>query len=211
MILDAHSHTLPSCPGTAIVSSGVDDWHPLPGHIYAVGIHPWHIVDDGEEQLARLEAILQSDASGQIRMMGEMGLDKRRGPALDIQQDVFAKQIALSHSYGMTVVVHDVHAMTEILALRHAHRSTMPWLIHGFRGGPEQARQYLRAGCHVSLGSHYRADTLLALPPDELFLESDDNPDTLAALYDDVARCLRLPVETVEQRVNDNILRFLDV
>lgn len=210
MILDVHTHALPQQPGTAIVSTNADKWQPQPGQWYALGIHPWDIEEDGQRQLEQLRFILSSDVSGQIQMLGEMGLDKLRGPALEIQRSVFIEQLEISLSIGKKPVIHDVHCMTEILAVRRELRTKQPWLIHGFRGGPEQAQQYLRAGCHLSLGLHYRPDTLLSLPMDELFLESDDNPEMLDKLYTDVSLRLNLPVQALKQQVNDNVLHLLN-
>lgn len=210
MILDVHTHALPQQPGTAIVSTNVDKWQPQPGQRYALGIHPWDITEDGQKQLDQLRLILSSDASRQIWMLGEMGLDKLRGPALDIQRSVFVEQLKISLSIGKKPVIHDVHCMSEILAVRRRLRTTQPWLIHGFRGGPEQARQYILAGCHLSLGLHYRLDTLLSLPLDEFFLESDDHPELLEKLYADVSRQLNLPVQVLKQQVNDNVLHLLN-
>ena len=216
MILDVHTHTLPPQPGTAIVSIRSSEWAvqqgawtPQPGHWYAVGLHPWDIVGDGEEQLRLLRSLLLSDTSGQIQMVGETGLDKRRGPSMEIQRAVFVEQLKTAHSIGKIPVVHDVRCMAEILAIRRELHYTEPWLIHGFRGGPEQAQQYLRAGCHVSLGVHFRSDTLLSLPPNELFLESDEHPEKLQALYDDVSQLLNMPVQAIKQQVNDNVLHLL--
>ena len=210
MILDVHTHTLPQQPGTAIVSSSVENWRPESGQWYAVGIHPWDIIADGREQLERLRTLLQEDSSGQIRMLGEMGLDKLRGPALNIQREVFMEQLKIAHSIGKNPVIHDVRSMAEILAVRRELRTSQPWLIHGFRGGPEQARQYLRAGCHVSLGPRFRPDTLLSLPLDELFLESDEAPDNLETLYGEVSHHLNIPVQTLKSQVNDNVFRLLN-
>ena len=216
MILDVHTHTLPLQPGTAIVSISSGEWAAQQGawtpqreHKYAVGLHPWDIVGDGEQQLQLLRSLLLSDTSGQIWMVGETGLDKRRGPSMEIQRAVFIEQLKIAHSIGKIPIVHDVHCMAEILAIRRELRHTEPWLIHGFRGGPEQARQYLRAGCHVSLGLHFRPDTLLSLPPDELFLESDEHPEKLQALYDDISQQLNMPVQALKQQVNDNVLHLL--
>ena len=210
MILDVHTHILPLQAGTAIVSVSPDNWLPQPGHWYALGIHPWNIVGNGEEQLRQLRSLLLSDTSEQIRMLGEMGLDKLRGPAMEIQRSVFLEQLKIALSIGKKPVIHDVHSMTEILAVRRELRFTQPWLIHGFRGGPEQARQYLHAGCHISLGPHFRPDTLLSLPFDELFLESDNHPERLQALYDDVSTLLNIPIQTLKQQVNDNVLHLLN-
>lgn len=210
LITDAHTHLLPAVAGTAIVSvSLTDGFKPQPGHHYAVGIHPWDIEGDGIRQLDALRSLFAHDISGRLCMLGEAGLDKRRGPAWNIQLAVFSEQARLAHSFGKTLVVHDVHATSELLSVRRTLGITTPWLVHGFRGSPEHARQYLRAGCHLSLGPRYRPETLMALPPDELFLESDDDIDSLDTLYADVAGRLRRPVESLKQQVNDNILHHL--
>lgn len=209
LIRDVHTHQLPSEVGTAIVSVDAADWQPVDGQLYAVGLHPWTLSEEWGQQMEQWQSVLRSDFAGQIVMAGETGLDRLRGASLLVQRKVFEEVVRTAEERALPSVIHDVHAMAEVLAVRKALSASMPWLIHGFRGGPEQAAQYLRAGCHISLGRHYNPTTLLALPSDELFLESDAHPEDLDALYAEVAERLGRPVDVLRGQVNDNITKVL--
>ena len=213
-ICDIHTHSLPNKTGSAIVSLSPQDFLSLTedekeGNLFAVGIHPWDIENDGSEQLMQLKTLLSGDEAKRIVMLGETGLDKTRGAQPDIQRSVFISQIEMALALGLVPVIHDVRSMQEIIHIRKSLHISAPWLIHGFRGKPEQAQQYLRAGCHLSLGVHYNKETLLSLPAEEILLESDDNPDALTALYEQAAADLGISTESLRQLVDSNIRRLL--
>ena len=215
LVTDVHTHNLPETEGSAIVSLNPQDFLNLTPeqrqtNLFAIGIHPWYIEGSGAEQLSLLESVLQGEDISSIVMLGEMGLDKKQGANPDIQRSVFISQLELALRYDKIPVIHDVRSMQEILQLRKSLHFTSPWLIHGFRGGAEQAQQYLRAGCHLSLGMHYKTETLLSLPANEIFLESDDNFPGLASLYERVARELNTTVAALSQQVSDNVMRLLE-
>lgn len=211
LIFDVHAHSLPAEPGTAIVSvSPQPDFMPSEGQLYAVGLHPWDVDNDWPEQVECIEALYRHTAHrSQLVMMGEMGLDRLRGADLTLQSQALAAQLKMAESIGKIPIIHDVHCMAELLALRRELRCQLPWLVHGFRGGPEQMRQYLRADCHVSLGAHFRSDTLLALPHDELFLESDDDAPSLPFTYERAASLLGLTTRDLRLHVSRNICRLM--
>ena len=213
-VTDVHAHALPPKAGSAIVSLDPREFLTISPeekekNLFSVGIHPWHIQGDGSEQLSLLRSILEGDDTARIVMLGEMGLDKIQGAPADVQRSVFISQLQMAACFGLVPVIHDVRSMQEILHIRRSLHLTGPWLIHGFRGKPEQAGQYLRAGCHLALGTHYRKETLLALPAEEIFLESDNNPAALAPLYEQAAADLGTTVGSLEELVGSNIERLL--
>lgn len=210
LISDVHTHSEPLVAGTAVVSLSVTKgWMPHEGQLYAAGLHPWDVDEHWAERVEELRELYRSPSSGQLVMIGEMGLDKLRGGDYGLQRRALTEQLEIAESIGRIPVIHDVRSMNELLSLRRELRCQLPWLIHGFRGGAEQARQYLRAGCHLSLGQHFREDALRALPVEEIFLESDDLPDSLAVAYALAASVTGLSAETLRQHVNDNVLNLL--
>lgn len=186
-IINIHTHTEPSIAGTAIMSNG---------------IHPWHIDATWRETFAEY-----AEQAKNLLFIGESGLDKMRGPSLDEQREVFVEHIRLSESLGKPLVVHCVKAMQEVLALHSELQPTQPWIIHGFRGGIEQAEQYRKAGLHLSFGLHFNPEALRATPLDELFIESDEAD--IHAVYTAISQCLALPIDQLQQQVNANVLRLL--
>ena len=186
-IIDIHAHHQPSVPGTAIMSNG---------------IHPWQIDETWKETFNTY-----AQEAKNVLFIGESGLDKVKGPELEIQREVFIEHIRLSEALGKPLIVHCVKAMQEVLQLHKEMQPTQPWIIHGFRGGKQQAEQYRSAGLLLSFGLHFNDEALRATPLDELFVESDE--DDINTVYTAISDCLGLPVETLKNQVNTNIQRLL--
>ena len=186
-IIDVHTHAEPSIPGTAIVSNG---------------IHPWAI-DEGWRTLFAAYA----ENAENLLFIGESGIDKLRGPSVEIQCEVFEEHIRLSESLSKPLVVHCVRAMQEVLEVHRTMKPCQPWIIHGFRGKLVEAQQLLRAGLHLSFGLHFNEEVLKSMPMEELFVESDEAD--IETVYDAVAKCLGQPKDVLKKQVNDNVLRLL--
>ncbi|MGN1252529.1 MAG: TatD family hydrolase [Muribaculaceae bacterium] len=134
----------------------------------SVGIHPWH-ADTGDIEAVR--ALALSDP--RVVAIGECGLDRFRGPSIDIQQEVFEKHILLSEELRLPLVIHCVRAYSDLLALRKKHTPVQPWIIHGFRGKPELAQQLVRQGLYLSLGHLHNLAVPASVPSPHLLRETD--------------------------------------
>ena len=143
-ILDIHTHVLPQVPGTALVCIGCG---PLPeneeGHWFSAGLHPWDVTEDFENQLDALEILL---ANPWVPAVGECGFDTLKGPSHDLQEQAFIRQIELSERYAKPMILHVVRDFDSVIRLRRTLKPEQPWLIHGFRGGPEQCGQHRSDG-----------------------------------------------------------------
>ncbi|MDE6543129.1 MAG: TatD family hydrolase [Muribaculaceae bacterium] len=166
---DIHSHT----PGDGRVLS-VDVTDPAdvarlePGQYFTAGVHPWNA--DKPVDWAMLGELLGSPFCVGI---GECGLDRRRGPDLDVQEEVLRRQLDMARSSGMPVVLHVVGAIDRVLALRKEYGRGVPWIIHGFRGKAATARQLVAAGIHLSLGKNFNAEVPEAVDPAFIHHETD--------------------------------------
>ena len=179
----------------------------------SVGLHPWQVADDWPEKLAQLRRDVQDE---RVWAVGECGLDKAKGVALSVQLDAFRAQIALAEAVGKPVVVHCVRAFDELLALRRQWtdecrrrgKVPQPWVIHGFRGKPEQAKQLMAKGLLLSFGHRYHVETLQYVFEASLsatagvtrpfFLETDDLPLSVRQIYEQAARHLGVDVARLE-------------
>lgn len=202
MIYDIHTHHHPITPGTAIVQLTPDAFSLQPGHFYSVGLHPWDIGDDWRIQMGKL---LVMALQTHVLMIGEAGLDKKHGCVpLDMQMEVFREHVFLSELIRKPLIVHCVKAFDELLAIRKETKATMPWIIHGFRGGVEQWQQLVRSGIHISIGRHYNASLVCQLPQQHLLLESDDSTE-VELVYDLVSNDTEIDRSALSRLVADNI------
>ena len=120
--------------------------------------------------------------------VGECGLDRLCTTPYDLQLAAFDAQIRLSERLARPLVIHCVRAIDDVLRLHRGVRQ--PWILHGFRGKPQQLRQLLDNGLYISFGLRFNAESLRQCPPQRLFLETDDTPSPIATLYEQAAALL---------------------
>lgn len=146
----------------------------MPGFLYSVGIHPW---DSGRCAESDFKALLIDANSPEVVAIGECGIDRLRGPEIEIQQSVFRRQAEIAEKVGKPLLIHCVRAYDKILEL---HRELRPqrsqWIIHGFRGKPELARQLTRAGIYLSLGERFNPQVPGSVDPRFIVRETDAMP-----------------------------------
>ena len=96
-----------------------------------------------------------------------------------------------------------VRAQDELLRLRRELQPKQPWIIHGFRGGLDQARQLLRVGLYLSFGKHFRPESLReAHAAGQAFLETDDAPElSIQAVYQAASEALALDESTLREQL----------
>lgn len=140
-----------------VPATGAQDWaavaalHRHHTHI-ALGIHPWFALRQPPDALPRLAALL---AQHPHALVGEIGLDRlpqhlaHAGP----QQDCFDAQLALAQEMRRPVVLHCVRA-AEACRARIRHTGfRQGGFIHAFSGSPEEARQWLKLGFKIGIGT----------------------------------------------------------
>lgn len=171
---------------------------------FSCGVHPWYS-EDAEPQLKFLKEVA---GDNRIVAIGEAGLDKLKGPPLDIQQKVFEQQIQLSEQLEKPLIIHCVKAWDRLLHLHKAYNPRQKWIIHGYRGKPELTRQLLSHGFMFSVGDKYNEDSLKIIPLDRLFCETDESDDPIDEIYEDIALCLGISVDKLAAQVENNIRRI---
>ncbi len=204
-IRDIHTHLLPQEPGTALVCIGSG---PLPapqGHWFSVGLHPWDVTGDDEKILQSIGEMAQNP---QVLAIGECGFDTLKGPAHDLQEQAFIRQVEISERVRKPMILHVVRDFDSVIRLRKQLKPTQSWLIHGFRGGPQQADQLHTHGIQISLGLKANPQTLQQIPSDRLFLETD-GLCPITHVIQTAAAARNQSVVTVENQIINNSNVFL--
>lgn len=191
------------------------------------GVHPWEADLHAAERLAEVLGAKLGDQSGLsdggcapraaaagIQAIGEIGLDFACRSDRTLQTEVLRIQLRLASRLGLPVVLHCVRAF-EPLMRELAACPPRAVIFHGFIGSPEQARQALAHGCCLSFGERVFASpkslrALHEVPPDRLFLETDDAPVAIERIYDRAARELGLEVGVLRRAAYENYKRIFE-
>ena len=174
---------------------------------YSIGIHPWHIkVEDLE---AHLQIITEKLQSNNCLALGECGLDKRIETPIDLQIEVFKKQLSLIANIKKPIILHCVAAYKEVIEIKKEMKIANPMVIHGFSKNKQIAKQLLDNGFYLSFGKHLLVDKDLAevlkyVPNDRFFLETDTKTGQLLAIYDLAAQLKNINLEELKRIVNEN-------
>ena len=204
-ITDIHTHLLPEIPGSALVCIGCGPIPLEPGHYFSAGLHPWDVTGNDEDSFRKLEELA---ANPSVLAIGECGFDTLKGPSHNLQEQAFMRQIELSERFRKPMILHVVRDFDSVIRLRKTLKPEQSWLIHGFRGGPDQMNQLYAQGILVSFGLKHNPESLKQIPSARLFLETDGKCSVKEVMQ--LAASLRNEsVETIEQQVVRNNNRFL--
>ena len=210
--IDIHTHTEKSGENLLqIINLNLESPCPEQGY-YSYGIHPWAL-DNTDFQEEEVFSLLKERLKlPNVLALGEAGLDKFHA---DFEQQIrlFERQIVLSEKMQKPMILHDVRSHNEIIALRKKHRAKQPWILHGFNGTMQDARQLIGQGIYLSAGESLLhperkiCKTLKSIDLDYLFFETDMAEIGIEKVYDAAAKALDLDMDALKLRMMDNFMR----
>lgn len=214
---DIHTHKKAGPDTVSITNVLLTEFSPesaITGQYYSVGHHPWQIKDSLSKNVSLSEELETAAKNPLIVAIGEAGLDKAIKVPLELQKEVFIMQLRIAEKLRKPMIIHCVRAYQEILALRKSHNAIQPWILHGFNGSPQLARQCIRAGCTPSFGSAIMKDnnravhSLVSLGIEEFFLETDDSGLDIKLVFERAALLRQDMVETLQRRMYERFERI---
>lgn len=174
----------------------------------SLGLHPWYLQPEGlQTQLGELG---KWAALPNVIAIGECGLDKLTNTDWDLQVNAFAAQIALANELKKPLIIHCVKAYEEVLLLLKDKWVAVPVIFHGFNKNPRLAEQIIKSGYYLSFGAALlqpgsgAAKTIVNLPADRFFLETDDVPITIQQVYETCALLLKTQTDALILQLHKN-------
>jgi len=148
LMYDVHSHNLQFVNGVFCIQQlSIKDQRP---HFpFSISIHPWYI--DNGDCVKDIEPFVSNTNCIAI---GETGLDKLY-PNMGKQRAVFVEHILLAKKYKKPLIIHCVRAFEECMALLQEHKFTHGVLFHGFNKHENLAKQIIKKGYYISIGSFF--------------------------------------------------------
>ncbi len=195
--IDIHTHHDNTSDNVVSIINGVS----------TAGLHPWFISPNGTDSHPAWEQEMQATEvkaqSSDILMIGETGIDLLRSSVpLDIQELVFMRHAALAESVHKPLIIHCVKAHDIIIRLHRTLRPAQPWIVHGFRGKPQQAEQLLSHNIQLSFGKHFNPDSMrLAFRHHAAWLETDDTLANIEDIYQTAAGTLNVAIEVLKEEL----------
>lgn len=174
---------------------------------YSIGIHPWYI--DENRLNSDLEIINEKLQLSECMALGECGLDKRIDVPLQLQIEVFEKQITLAEKHHKPLVLHLVAAFDELIEIKKRLKISVPIVIHGFSKSEQLAKQLLENGFYLSFGKYLLKNPELesvfkSIPNDRFFLETDTIDESLKDVYEVAAKYKNIELNELQEKITTN-------
>ncbi|WP_298884328.1 TatD family hydrolase [uncultured Polaribacter sp.] len=178
---------------------------------FSIGIHPWFINKNTyNKELLIVEDKLQH---ANCYAIGECGLDKLKGVALELQKEVFLKQVELSEKYKKPLIIHCVKAYQEIIALKKELQPKQFWMLHGFNKNIQLAKSLIDHNFMLSFGelvlkNKKIEETLRQINLSSILIETDDSDVNVKDIYQKIADIRNLKVAILQNQIKQNFKRI---
>lgn len=170
---------------------------------FSVGVHPW------QADVQTLSEIIPALHHKNCRALGEVGLDRLKGPSMEIQHAMLLAQLNLANELQKPVIFHLVRAWDEFYSLIKSQQHT-PWIIHGFNA-PKQFPRFVQTKVFFSLGpaslqNPHMQLILSEIPLNRILFETDDTGTDINQVYCDYSLATSTPLEEVMAQIEQNFL-----
>lgn len=175
---------------------------------YTIGQHPWWTETPASD--FEVEMLKKELKQGQCLAMGEIGLDKFKGPPLAMQEAILRRQLEVARDLNLPVIIHCVRMFNQLLKVKKEFPEIKKWCIHGYARHLTLAQQLLKEGCYLSLMPNtfepvaYQ-ELVRNLPADKFFLETDSIPNIpIESIYLQAAKLRNTTVDALKQQIITN-------
>ena len=213
--IDIHNHGGSPAPGIFCIENLMAHEERTPdsgsGMTFSYGIHPWHL--DPKTYDKHLSRVRTYSGHENTVALGEAGFDRLRGPAFSFQERAFEEQVAISEEKNKCLFIHCVKGWEELFSVHRRLKPGKPWIIHGFRGKKELARQLISRGMYLSFWFDFivrpeSSGLVKALPVDRMFLETDGSGADIKEIYNKVSDDLNIGTDMLKEQIYNNFMKL---
>ncbi|MCS7076715.1 MAG: TatD family hydrolase [Bacteroidia bacterium] len=181
-------------------------------HFFSAGFHPWQELVQATKDYYQ-ERLLPIWSNQYCIAIGEIGLDKVKGPEWKDQIHSFQTQLYLSKEFDKPVIIHCVKAYYEVLSLLKRVKWDKPYIFHGFNKSYRLAKELLQKGAILSFGMPLREYAFMQevfMPlwrdyPTQILLETDTHIQPVRLLYQQIANALNVALSNLCEIIEMNV------
>ena len=199
-------------------------------NIYAmIGIYPSEAKTYTQEVEDRMIELAKNH---KVKAVGEIGLDYYWDKSfVDLQKEVYVKQILLANKLNLPIVIHDREAHKDAYDLLLEYNQSSKALFHCFSGSVEFMRECVKKGWYIALGGVVTfknavkmKDVAREIPLDKLVLETDspyltpvpfrgkpNTPAYVRYVAEEIANLRQMPLNELIDITSNNAERFFEI
>ena len=201
MFFNAHSHIVDS-ENIVIVNESVNN--EKLSSFFSIGIHPWNARLNEENFLK----VLEKGNLINCLAIGEIGLDKIKGPDFNLQINCFRAQVIIAESLQLPIIIHCVKSWNEIRTIYKEKKRLQKWIFHGFNkvGILEDV---IETGLMISIGASVLTNVKLQesihlIPNSQLLLETDESEVNIFEVYQKISEIKKISLRELQEIIAEN-------
>lgn len=178
------------------------------------------------------EKMIEYAKNPKVVAVGEIGLDYYWDKSfVDLQKDVFIKQIQLANKLNLPIVVHDREAHKDCYDILKEYNKNSKVLFHCFSGSPEFMKECTKQGWYIALGgvvtfknAKKMKDVAREVPIEKLVLETDspyltpvpfrgkeNKPAYIKYVAEEIAKIREMKIEEIIDITTRNAEEFFEI
>ena len=194
-----------------------------------VGIYPSEARTYNKETEDKMIELAKNQ---KVVAIGEIGLDYYWDKSfVDLQKEVFIKQIKLANELNLPIVVHDREAHKDCFDIIKEYNTKSKVLFHCFSGSVEFMRECVKQGWFIALGGVVTfknavkmKEVAKEIPLNKLVLETDspyltpvpfrgkeNKPAYVRYVAEEIARIREMPVDEIINITTTNAEEFFNI
>lgn len=194
-----------------------------------IGIYPSEAKTYTQEVEDRMIELAKNH---KVKAVGEIGLDYYWDKSfVDLQKEVYVKQILLANKLNLPIVIHDREAHKDAYDLLLEYNQSSKALFHCFSGSVEFMRECVKKGWYIALGGVVTfknavkmKDVAREIPLDKLVLETDspyltpvpfrgkpNTPAYVRYVAEEIANLRQMPLNELIDITTNNAERFFEI
>lgn len=175
---------------------------------YSIGIHPWYIKNI-EIDYSQIELMAKAT---NVLAIGEIGLDRAIKTDIEIQKNVFIKQLQIAKKVNKPIIIHCVRAYSDIQEIIKKH--PYKYIFHGFNANKIIAENLISKGVFLSFGyeliqNKNLQNTFKQLPINKIFFETDESDVNIKDIYKFASELLNIKFEALEKQIQNNFNKII--
>ena len=172
----------------------------------SLGVHPCYL----ERHLLMLAEQERLADLPNVLAIGECGFDRVCNNEMELQTEVFTRQVLLADRLHKPLVIHCVRAFEELLTVMKELKPPVAVVIHGYNKKAEVAERLLASNMYLSFGAAILHDkspaaaVLKTIRPDRFFLETDDSGKDIGEIYRRAAEIRETGLDSLTLQLEQN-------
>ncbi len=177
---------------------------------FSVGIHPWRI-GTSEPDYSKIYELANKP---NILAIGEIGIDRSINTNIELQKQVFLKQLQLAKEINLPVIIHCVRAYSDFQQIINSYPYT--YIFHGFNANLTIANYFISNGGYLSFGKQLLTNKKLQNAFKELsvyniFFETDENDISIKDIYIFAAKLLNISLSELQEMIQSNFKKVFGI